>query len=294
MPRADANGIEIEYETFGSSDADPLLLIMGLGAQMQFWDDGFCQALADRDHHVIRFDNRDVGLSTWFDEAGMPDMLQLMVAMRQGQPASTPYGLDDMADDCAGLLDALGIEGAHICGASMGGMIAQAVAIRHPQRTRTLTSIMSTTGNPDVPGPSPVVAATLTDPPPTDREENIERAVEMSKLVGSPGFEFDEARIRERAGQMFDRAFHPAGTARHFAAIIAHGNRAEALRKLSLPALVIHGNADALVSVEGGVDTAACIAGAELMRIDGMGHDVPPALWEPIADAITTLTRRTN
>lgn len=292
MPRARANGVELEYETFGSSDDDPLLMIMGLGAQMQFWDDEFCTALATRKHYVIRFDNRDVGLSTWFDEAGTPDIMQVVKGMAQGKPVTTPYGLNDMADDCAGLLDALEIADAHICGASMGGMIAQVVAIRHPERTRTLTSIMSTTGNPALPGPSPEVASSLVDTPPTDREANLDRAVEMSKLVGSPGFPFDEIRIRERAGKMFDRAFHPEGTTRQFAAVLGHGSRADALKKLQVPALVIHGNDDALVSVEGGIDTAACIEGSTLMRIDGMGHDIPPELWDSIADAITQHTLR--
>ena len=286
MPNVSANGIEIEYETFGSSDGSPLLLVMGLGAQMIFWDEEFCEALAASGHYVIRYDNRDVGLSTKFETAGEPDIIALMTGQATAEP---PYTLDDMAADAAGLLDALGIDAAHVCGASMGGMIVQTLALRHRARVRTLTSIMSTTGNPDLPTADPAVSARLVGEVPSDRDAYIDRTVETFKIIGSPGFEFDEAGVRARAARSYDRCFLPSGQTRQLAAILRQPNRAPALQELDLPTLVVHGTADPLVPVEGGKDTAEAIPGAVLMLIEGMGHDMPKAVHSRIVDGINHL-----
>ncbi|MDH3687137.1 MAG: alpha/beta fold hydrolase [Myxococcales bacterium] len=291
MPRVDAHGIQLEYDTFGDRSGRPLLLIMGLGGQMIMWDEGFCEALAADIHFVVRFDNRDIGLSTHFDEHGLPDLAELMIAFESGTPATSPYSLDDMADDTAGLLEALELESAHVCGASMGGMIAQTVAIRHPERVKSLVSIMSTTGEPGLPGPTAEAMQVLISPPPTNREEAIERGVKTWSIIGSPGFPFDEARTRERAAAFFDRAHHPQGQVRQLAAIVAHGSRRPALRELSVPTLVIHGDSDPLVPIEGGRDTAAAVPGAEFLVIEGMAHDLPPGAWPTIVPAIARHTQ---
>ncbi len=290
MPQARANGIQLEYDSFGRTSDAPLLLIMGLGAQMLLWDDEFCGLIAERGHYVVRFDNRDVGLSTKFDHAGVPDLASIMApgADRSG----VPYTLDDMADDAAGLLDALRIDSAHIVGASMGGMIAQTVAYRHASKTRSLVSIMSSTGNPALPQARPEAMAVLMTPRPPDRASNVEAAVTAAKVIGSPAYPADEARLRERAGRMYDRAFTPLGTLRQMAAIFAHGNRAPRLGAVTAPTLVIHGVADPLVPIEGGRDTAQSIPGAELLEIEGMGHDLPQALWGRLADAIAGHARK--
>ncbi|MDE0887461.1 MAG: alpha/beta hydrolase [Myxococcota bacterium] len=292
MPKATRGAIELEFDEFGDPAGEPLLLIMGLGAQMVLWDDGFCESLAERGHRVIRFDNRDVGLSSWLDHLGVPDLMEIVAAMGQGKPLDIPYTLDDMADDAMAVADALGLEQAHICGASMGGMIAQAVAIRHPDRVRSLTSIMSTTGNPELPPASPEAMAVLTEPVPEDRDEVIERSLKSDVVIGSPAYPADEAYLRERAGMLFDRAFHPEGAARQMAAIVAHGDRSPALREVDIPTLVIHGKADTLVPVEGGIHTHESIRGSELMLIEGMGHNLPPALWADIVERISALTAR--
>ena len=292
MPNIPANGIQLEYDTFGPDAGRPLVLIMGLGGQMLMWDEAFCEALAERGHRVVRFDNRDVGLSTKFDEAGVPDVPALMAAAASGQSVEVPYTLDDMADDVAGLLDALGLTSAHVCGASLGGMIAQTVAIRHAPRVRSLVSIMSTTGSPDVSPARPEAMQVLLAPPPADRAGNIERAIETWRVIGSPGYPADPERIRERSEILYDRAFTPTGTARQMAAILAHGSRGEALAGVTVPTLVIHGTDDPLVPIEGGRDTARAIPGAELLEVEGMGHDLPPALFERFADAISEHTRK--
>ena len=290
MPQARANGIQLEYDTFGRASDRPLLLIMGLGAQMLQWDEQFCAALAERGQYVIRFDNRDVGLSSKFDHAGVPDLARIMA--RGADRSGVAYTLDDMADDAAGLLDALRIESAHVVGASMGGMIAQTVAYRHAPKTRSLVSIMSSTGNPALPQARPEAMAVLMTPRPLDRASNVEAAVAASKVIGSPAYPADEARLRERAGLMYDRAFTPLGTLRQMAAIFAHGNRAPRLAAVTAPTLVIHGVADPLVPIEGGRDTAQSIPGAELLEIEGMGHDLPQALWVRLADAIAGHARK--
>ena len=287
MPNVTANGIQIEYDTFGPRDADPLLLVMGLGAQMIAWDEEFCEMIAAKGHHVIRFDNRDVGLSTKFDHLGMPDIPAIFAARAQGNPVeNAPYLLDDMADDAAALLGALGIERAHIVGASMGGMIVQAMAIRHPKHVVSMTSIMSTTGNPALPQAKPEAMAVLTTPAAEDREGRIAQGLASQKVIGSTGFPFDEARFRERAEMAYDRCFYPAGMMRQMAAIMASPSRKEALGSVRVPSLVVHGDIDPLVPVEGGKDTAEAIPGAELLIIPGMGHDLPREVCPTIVDAM--------
>jgi pimeloyl-ACP methyl ester carboxylesterase len=292
MAQAQANGLSLEYDTFGRPTADPLLLIMGLGAQMILWPEAFCEELAARGHYVVRFDNRDVGLSTKLDRLGLPDMLQIAAAAMMRQRVEAPYLLTDMAADAAGLLDALAIESAHVVGASMGGMIAQQMAIDYPQRVRTLTSIMSSTGNPSLPPARPEAMQALLTPVPPTREAAIERGVEVFRIIGSPGFPFDEQLFREQAERAFDRSFYPQGAIRQMAAILASGSRNDRLRRLNVAALVIHGKDDPLVPVEGGIDTAESIPGAELLLIEGMGHDLPQGAWPRMIDAISRLTGR--
>jgi len=292
MPIARTDGIEIAYETFGPPDGRPLLLIMGLAAQMILWDDEFCAALGARGHRVIRFDNRDAGLSTKLDAAGMPDAAAAMQAVLLGERIAAPYLLRDLAADGAGLLDALGIPAAHVVGASMGGMIAQTMAITYPARVLSLTSIMSTTGERSLPPARPEAAAVLLLPAPADRAGNVERAVHIFRTIGSPGFPFDEARVRDLAGRSYDRCFSPAGAARQLVAILASGSRREALAAVTIPTLVIHGRDDPLIPLEAGLDTARAVAGAELLVIDGMGHDLPRAAWPEIVERIGALTAR--
>ncbi len=294
MPQAAANGIQLEYDTFGDSANPPLLLVMGLGAQMIAWDEEFCGLLAGAGHHVIRFDNRDVGLSTRIESGGVPNIPAIMEARLKGEPVSAPYLLADMAADAAGLLDALGIAKAHIVGASMGGMIVQEMAIRHPERVLTMTSIMSTTGAPDLPPAKPEAMAALTTPAPADREGFIAHTVNTSKLIGSAPHLIDEARLHLLAGRRFDRAYYPIGIARQMAAIMASGSRREALAAVRLPVTVIHGAIDPLVPVEGGIDTHKAIAGSQLLVIDDMGHDLPAPLWGQFTAAIAATTARAN
>ena len=286
MPRAAANGLQIEYQTFGEPDDPPLLLVMGLGAQMILWHEEFCAALAERGHYVVRFDNRDAGMSTKLDHAGFPDVLGALSAAAQGRRVDAPYRLCDMADDAAGLLDALDLESAHVVGASMGGMIAQTLAIEHPGRVRTLTSIMSTTGDPSLPQAKPEAMAVLLTPAPTERAAAIEHGVRLWRTIGSPGFPFDENEVRALAARAFDRGPSPAGVARQLVAIVASGSRRDALAAVRAPTLVIHGAADPLIPVEAGRATAAAVPGAELVEIDGMGHDLPRLLWPTFIDAI--------
>ena len=286
MPKANANNIQIEYDTFGKSSSPALLLIMGLGGQMIFWDEEFCKQLAGSGFFVIRYDNRDIGLSTKFEAKGVPDVMAAITASMQGKPISAPYSLDDMANDAAGLLDALSIKKAHICGASMGGMIAQTFAYKHPSRILTLTSIMSSTGNPQLPPGKPEAMAALTTPAPRDRDEYIEQGIKTWKIIGSPGFPFDEKRIRKLSAEAFDRSFYPQGMARQLVAILAHGNRKSRLSSINVPTLVIHGDSDPLVPVEAGKDTADAIKGAKLLIIKGMGHDFARGTWPEIIGAI--------
>ena len=290
MPRAHANGIDLEWEEFGNADDPPLLLIMGLGGQMIVWDEEFCALVASHGFRVIRFDNRDVGLSTKIEGGPEPDLL----AAFTGDTSSASYTLDDMADDAAGLLDALGIAAAHVVGASMGGMIAQTLAIRHPDKVQTLTSIMSTTGALDVGQPDPAAIPLLLKPPPLDRAGYIEHSVDSSRVLTSPGFPFDEEGTRERAARSFDRCFHPAGVGRQLLAIMASGDRTPALRALHVPTLVVHGEGDPLITPSGGRATAAAVPGARLLMIPGMGHDLPREAWDTIVDAIVELVATTR
>ena len=286
MPKAKANNIEIEYETFGNPTDKPLLLVNGLGSQMINWEVDFIKSLLDRNFYVIRFDNRDVGLSTKFEEAGTPNLMKEMTAFQAGEPIEAPYSLEDMADDAVGLLDALHIEKAHICGVSMGGMIVQVITLRHPSRVLSLTSIMSTTGNPDLPQATPEAMQALLTPAPTERNAYIEHSLKIRHLLYGSGFPYDEEKQRALAERLYDRCFYPPGFGRQLLAIVTNGNRKPKLSSVKVPILVIHGGDDPLVPVEGGKDTAEAIAGSELIIIDGMGHSLPPETWEQISDAI--------
>ena len=285
---APVNGIEVCYERFGEEGRPPLLLIMGLGGQMIWWDDEFCRALADRGFHVVRYDNRDVGRSTIFEDAPVPKPWDLV---RRNKKAAS-YSLEDMADDGAALMDHLGWDRAHIVGASMGGMIAQTIAIRHPQRVLSLTSIMSTTGDPGVGKAKWRLYPALLKPSPSERDAYIKNFSKTLKAIGSPGFPFDAERSRDLAGRSFDRAFHPAGSARQLAAIVTAPDRTPMLRELKVPALVIHGADDKLVAPSGGRATADAIPGARLIEIPGMGHDMPPDAWPRMLDAIEEVAAR--
>ncbi|GAB4350321.1 MAG: alpha/beta hydrolase [Candidatus Abyssubacteria bacterium] len=292
MPNVKANGIRLEYDTFGESSSAPLLLIMGLGSQMILWDEEFCTRLAAKGHFVIRFDNRDVGLSTKLDEAGIPNVMKAMSALMQGEKIESPYSIDDMADDSVGLLDALKIDKAHICGASMGGMVAQTIAIRHPKRVATLTSIMSSTGAPDLPRAKPEVMMMMLTPPPQEREACIQHGLKLWRTISGPGFPFDEKWTRERLARSYDRCFYPQGAVRQLMAILAHGDRTPALKSVTAPTLVIHGAADPLVPVECGKATAEAVPGASLLIIEGMGHSLPPEVWPQIINAIAEHARK--
>jgi len=288
---ARANGLELAYDTFGDPTDPPLLLIMGLGTQMIGWDDDFCAELAQRGHHVVRFDNRDIGQSTKFTQFGVPDIAQALQAAMHGQPIKTPYLLNDMADDAVGLLDALGIGSAHVVGASMGGAIAQLMAIRHPSRVRTLTSIMATSGEPTLPPPTPAAMQALLTPPPLDYDGYLARYLSTWKILRVGSFPADEARDPQRARRAYDRGLNPPGVARQLAAIIASGSRRAQLTTLRTPTLVIHGDVDPLVPLAHGQDVAAAVPGAKLDIIPGMGHALPIPMWPRIIDAIAAHTR---
>ena len=283
---AKANGIEIVYDMFGDPDKPPLLLIVGLGQQMIAWDEEFCTQIAARGYWVIRFDNRDTGLSTKLDEADVPNMAVVFEAMVEGKPVDSPYSLLDMADDAVGLLDALGIDSAHVVGESMGGMIAQRMVIHHPDRVRTLTSIMSSTGEPGLPPPTPEAMDILANRPPTDREGYIEDYIERWRVLNGQELPYDEEAARELAAGIFDRGLNPPGFARQLTAVIADGSRKQTLKTVTVPTLVIHGDADPLVPVECGIDTANSVPGSELLIIEGMGHTFPHQVWAKVIDAI--------
>lgn len=291
MANVSANGIQIEYDTFGSRQDRPLLMIMGLGAQMTRWPEALCQGLANSGHFVVRFDNRDVGLSERIESAGPPDIAALTAAVMQGKSPAVAYGLEDMADDAVGLLDALDLTSANVCGASLGGMIAQTIAIHHPQRVRSLVSIMSSTGNRELPPPTPEAMGALLSPPASDREGTIARTAEIAGIIGSPAYPADPTALRERAGADFDRAFYPVGTARQMAAATVQADRRSALAEVTVPALVIHGADDPLVPLTGGIDTHEALPNSTLWAVDGMGHDLPEPLWPEIIERIANLTR---
>ena len=279
--RLTSNGIEITYQTLGDPSDPPLLLVMGLGMQLIHWDLELCEELAESGHYVIRFDNRDAGLSTKID-APVPPIVRAMA----GFHIDAPYLLTDMADDTFGLLDGLGIERAHVMGVSMGGMIGQTMAITHPERLLSLTSIMSTTGERRAGMPKLRVWSLLMRRAPGDREAFQDYFVRMFRIIGSPGFPQDEPRVRELAAATFDRAHNPAGTARQLGAIMASGDRTPDLRRLRVPTTVIHGTDDPLIPFRGGVATARAIPGAELVAVPGMGHDLPREIWPKVHEAL--------
>ena len=280
--------MHIEYESLGDPSQPAILLIMGLGMQLTGWPDDFCRGLVARGYRVIRFDNRDCGLSGRAPGKKRANLLLAMVAAALGLPVRTPYTLEDMAGDTIGLMDSLGIASAHIVGVSMGGMIAQILAARFPQRVRSLTSIMSTSGNRRVSRPGKLARKVLLSRPadPKDPESVIDYMVKMFGVIGSPGYPSTAEELRRRLGHSVRRAYTPAGTARQLLAVIASGDRRKLLRTISAPTLVIHGEADPLVLLAAGRDTAQQIPGASLLVIDGMGHDLPDQLLPRLVQAI--------
>ena len=284
MPTAHVNGVDIEYLTEGDPADPALLLVMGLGGQLIAWPQGFVDGLRARGFFLVRYDNRDCGLSSKFD--GMPDI----TALFGGDGTSAPYRVEDMADDGAALLEHLGLEQAHVVGVSMGGMITQALAIHHADQFLTACSIMSTTGDRTVGAPTGEAMSALMRPVATTREEAIEASLEGSRVIGSPKYPTDEKFLRERAAAAYDRNYCPEGTARQLAAILASPDRTAGLHGVRMPFLVVHGEDDPLVTLSGGQATAAAVPGSELVTIPGMGHDLPEALWTDITDAIVANT----
>jgi len=299
MPTARANGIDIAYETFGKSGSLPLILIMGIGSQMVSWPTAFCEKLAAAGHLVVRFDNRDVGLSTKLEHAGIPNIWEVVAAVEAagGGPlarsqVNVPYRLSDMAADTVGLMDALQIKKAHICGLSMGGMIAQTMAIEHQDRVTSLISMESTTGEPGLPGASPEVREVLLKLPPKEREAYIRHMVHVCRLFAGNSAKYDEATQRELSALSYDRSSYTAGFARQYAAIVASGSRKKALASVRVPTLVIHGADDTLFPREHGQDTADAIKGAKLLLVKGLGHgSAYPDLWDEIVAVIATHTK---
>jgi pimeloyl-ACP methyl ester carboxylesterase len=292
MAQIRANGIAIEYEDLGPRDGIPLLFINGFGSQMTSWPPEFNQGLEARGLRVIRFDNRDVGLTQKWDGI-VPDPAKVIAAVRAGQKPDIPYTLSDMAADAVGLLDALGIESAHISGASMGGMIAQLVALDHPKHARSLISIFSTTSDPSLPQSSPEARAALTTPAPaTDRASVIAHSVKGRRSYASTAWPFDAAFWGDLIGKNYDRMFYPEGSGRQYAAIMASPPRTERLKSLKLPTLVMHGTADMLLKVEAGRHTAECIRGSEYREIEGWGHDMPPQVIPTVVDTIADFIGR--
>jgi pimeloyl-ACP methyl ester carboxylesterase len=289
-----ANGIELAYDSFGRPADPPLLLVAGLGGQLIFWDEAFCQALADRGYWVIRYDNRDTGLSTSFDSAGVPRIWPLIQAWLAGQDvaAEAPYTIRDMAADAVGLLDGLAIKSAHIVGISLGGVIAQFLGIYFPERVRSLTIMASTSGAVGLALPQPEALQALLSPPPADRDGAIASSVSASRALNGPHWPFDEERARRRAAASFDRAVNSAGVARHMAALFASAGWKARLATITAPTLVIHGSADPLLPLAGGEDIARSIPGASLLVFDGLGHAMPPEIWPQGIAAIAEHARR--
>lgn len=290
MPNVRANGIDIEYDELGSPDDPGFLLVTGISVQMTSWDVRFCQQLADHGFRVVRFDNRDVGLSSRMTEAPVPDVMKAVA----GDHSTASYTIADMADDAAALIDALDMAPAHVLGVSMGGMIAQSLVSRHPDKVRSLCSVMSTTGDPSVGAPTGEAVTALLAPPPSNRDEAADRAVSATKVIGSPGFPTDEDVIRRRAQAAFDRSNDPVGVARQLVAIMASPDRTADLGSVSVPTLVIHGADDPLIDVSGGEATAKAIPEAELLVVPGMGHDLPEALWATLIDAAAANASRAD
>lgn len=287
MPSVRANGIQLEYETFGSPDDPAILLIMGLGGQMVMWPDSFCANLARAGYYVVRFDNRDVGLSSKLDHLGKPQLMRASLAYTLRLPVRAPYTLDDMALDTVGLLDALKLKTAHVVGVSMGGMIAQLLAGKHAARVRSLTSIMSSSGNPWLPGPTlPVRLRMVRRPAQLDREGLIAHGMQTWRLIGSPDFRDSDEELREKVARQIDRNLHPQGFVRQMAAIMASGSRVQLLKRVKTPTLIVHGKQDPLVPVAAAHDLARHLPGAKLEIVDGMGHDLPRALLPRIEHLI--------
>jgi pimeloyl-ACP methyl ester carboxylesterase len=288
MATANANGIQIAYDTFGEPSSPALLLIIGLGAQLIYWQEAFCQQIADSGYYVIRYDNRDTGLSTKFEGLSTDEIMERIGAVFMGQDVSVPYTIEDMADDAAGLLDTLNVDKAHVCGMSMGGFIAQTLAINNPSRILSLTSIYSTAGNRTKFPPTQEVSEAMMIPVPREREPYIEYMVDFYKLTYGSGLPFDEASHRELFGKAYDRSLCPEGSLRQLLAVMTQNNRTSKLGDLNVPTLIIHGDADPLVPLAGGQATADAIPGAKLMVIKGMGHATPNlnAYWDKIKDAI--------
>lgn len=287
---APANGIELAYQEGGDPEGEPLVLIMGLAAQMLAWEEDFCAMLVERGFRVIRFDNRDIGHSTMLDWAGMPSRVDMLL----GRRASAAYLLKDMAADTFGLMDQLGIEAANVVGASMGGMIAQEMAIRRPERVRSMVSMMSTTGARWSSQPSLKAWGLLFAKYPTTREEFVRRAVRTLTVMGSPKYPMSSERVAALAGAMYDRSHNPAGIVRQMHAISASGDRTSRLRQLAVPTTVLHGSADPLARPSGGRATAGAIPGARLRIFEGMGHDLPRALWPTFVDEIAATAARSK
>ena len=287
--RAAVNGIEIEYETFGDPADPTLLLVRGLGAQMVSWHPDLCHAFVDRGFHVVRFDNRDVGLSTKIDDHGL-DVMAALIGAFSG-PVEAPYLLSDMAADSWGLVDHLGIDRAHLMGESMGGMIVQQMAIDRPERALSLVSCASTTGDPDVGQPNAEAVAMLLTPSPAERQANIDLGVEQSRFLAGPVYA-DEEWDRERLTLSFDRCYDPDGTVRQLLAVLVSPSRSAALRTLDVPALVVHGEIDPLIDVSGGERTAECLRGSEFLRLEDVGHTLPRYFWASIVQHVTALAAR--
>lgn len=280
--------ITMAYQRFGNPALPPVFLIMGAGAQMINWPEGFCVELASRGLHLIRFDNRDAGLTTHFSDAPVPNFS----AIQSGDFSTVTYTLSDMAADTVGLMDALGYDSVHLVGASMGGMIAQTIAIEYPQRVRSLTSIMSTTGDSSVGQPDYSVLGNLGSPPYDDRQAYIDWQIKSRKAIGSPKYPLDEKYVAHIAGLAWDRDHDPLGMMRQAVAVIKSGDRTEQLRSLKMPTLVIHGESDKMINISGGRAVAAAIPGAELVTFEGMGHELPRALWSEFATKIANLIQR--
>ncbi len=289
-----ANGISIEVEDHGSPSGEPLLLVMGLGMQLVAWHEDFVAGLVARGFRVIRFDNRDIGLSQRFDHLGVPNLMLDSLRFAVGMGVKSGYSVADMADDAVGVLDALGIRSAHVCGASMGGMIAQHMAVRHPQRLKSLTLMMTTSGSRRLPGPTLKVRSALISRPAGGQgvDSIVDHYVQLYRLIGSPGYPASDEYLKERLGFSVRRSYRPQGTARQMVAIAADGNRSPWLDRIKVPVQVIHGRDDPLVPVAAGHDLALKINGAEIDVIDGMGHDLPAPLWPRFTAGITSAAGR--
>jgi pimeloyl-ACP methyl ester carboxylesterase len=293
MPKANVNNIEIEYETIGDPTSKPLLLIAGLGSQLLAWSDEICENLAIIGFFVIKFDNRDVGLSTKFEDAGIPDMMEISAAYTRGEKPNLPYTLEDMADDAVGILDTLKIDKAHICGASMGGMIAQIIAYRHPSRVQSLAVIMSTTGNPELPRSKPEILMQFFAPVPSEREAYIDEMVKRDSLIYG-NFTYDEVQGRDYRTKEYDRSYYPEGIARQMAAMAVPGNIKPKISVIQAPTIVIHGSEDPFNPIEAGKEIASTIPIAELLIIDGMAHSFPNEIIPRIVSVIVANSNKNS